>query len=179
MKSIILVLFLLSFLFPQFVYSHSGVQKRGDNTIVTFYQSPISPLVGEEVKITFSVTDLNLDRKPNSKGTLTLIDTFKGDESKDTVILTKLFKTDENGSAEFSYTFDKENHFSLNLQFDGQKEKWQHIDYLIYPRAAGKIITRVEDLRLTQMIFMFGLGSLITLLLTKTRQYINNRNKHS
>lgn len=162
-----IVVTILFFQLPTTIFAHAGVQKKGDNIIVTFYQSPISPLVGEEIKLTFVVTDQNLTPKINTEGALILIDTFYGDESKDKVILTKQFTTDANGAVEFTYTFDKENYFNIELQFKGQEEKWQHIDYLIQPRQTGKIITKTQDLRVFQLLFAVGTGAVLSIIAGK------------
>ena len=159
MRFITITLALLLFVaFVQKTNAHGGVQKISGNTAVTFYQSPISPLVGEEVKITFVVSDRNFKRQPNLGGKLTLIDTYYGDESKDKVILTKPFKTDANGAFEFAYTFDKENYFNIDLQFDGQNDKSQHIDYLIQPRNTGTVINKIQNLTLFEALLSFGIG---------------------
>lgn len=152
MKYLLLYIALFLLIFPNPSFAHVGVQKRSGNTIVTFYQTPLSPLVGEEVKITFVVTDIDLKPRRSLKGILTLIDTFYGDESKDKKILDKRFETDANGAFKFSYTFEKENFFNINLQFDGQEERWQRIDYLIQPRKTGTIITRIKDISIFVVI---------------------------
>jgi len=165
MKIIIILLFLtLCFVFPlQQLSAHAGVLKKSDDFFVTFYQSPLSPLIGEEVKITFVVTDTEYKPHENLHGTLKLIDTYYGDESRDKIILTKPFVTDANGTSELAYTFTKQNFFSLELQFTGYEEKWQHIDYLIQPRQAGQPIIETKKTEKNNDIVLFLSGAVVTL----------------
>lgn len=153
----LIVLFFIFQLTPS-VFAHGGVQKRNSNYIVTLYQSPISPLVGERVMITFVVTDHNLNPVRDQEGTLVLIDTFYGDESKDKKMLERKFQTDANGAFEFEYSFNKENYFNLELIFKGKEDKADHIDFLIEPREAGTIITKFQNLRTPEIMLFIGLG---------------------
>lgn len=154
--------FLLIFQLIPSAFAHAGVQKRNKDYIVTFYQSPISPLVGEQVKITFVVTDHNLDRQVEVEGNLILIDTFYGDESKDKKIFDKKFITDANGAFEFEYTFDKENYFNIELVFKGEEDKADHIDFLVQPRK-GKDRSSIS---LSTAATLFGFGSLVGIIIT-------------
>lgn len=165
MKKCIIFILLTLFLIAPFqqISAHAGVLKKSGDIFVTFYQSPLSPLVGEEVKITFVVTDTEYKPHENLHGTLKLIDTFYGDESKDKIILTKPFITDANGASELVYTFTKQNFFSLELQFAGYEEKWQHIDYLIQPRQAGLPIIETKKTEKNNNIAAFLLGAVMTL----------------
>lgn len=162
-KVVVFLLLIICLVFPiQQISAHSGVLKKSGDIFVTFYQSPLSPLVGEEVKITFVVTDAEYKPHENLHGTLKLIDTFYGNESKDKIILTKPFITDDNGASELAYTFTKQNFFSLELQLAGYEEKWQHIDYLIQPRQAGLPIIETKKTEKNSNILLFLLGSIVT-----------------
>lgn len=107
----------LAFSIPFFAGAHGGVSKNIGNAIVFLNQSPLSPLVGEKVDFNFVLTDPKIVPLANTNASLTLTDTFFGDESKDKIILTKNFTTDNNGDFTFSHTFNKENYFDIDLDF--------------------------------------------------------------
>ena len=120
------------------VQAHGGVEQVAGNSIVILNQSPISPLVGEPVKMDFSFVDKNFQPLKNLDFKLTLIDTFFNDASRDQTVLTKAFKTDNNGFAEFQYTFPKENYFDVHLDFqEPDNGSSQQVGFLVQPRAAA------------------------------------------
>ena len=165
-----LVNIVLFFELSSTTFAHAGVQKRNSEFIVTFYQSPISPLVGENVKVTFVVTDHNLNSQKGLEGRLNLIDTFYGDESKDKKILERTFKTDANGAFEFEYTFNKENYFNIELQFKGREEKVEHVDFLVQPRK----VKNSDNIPLPTAVTIFVFGSLVGIFIT----FILKRKEH-
>lgn len=125
-------------LLPSIALAHGGVQKSAGNITVYITQSPISPFVAEEVQFTFVLgkTD-SLGRLREWPVTLTLIDTFYGDESKDKVILSEQKKTDANGAFQFTYTFPRENYFDIDLKFkDPTTGKEENTGFLVQPRLA-------------------------------------------
>jgi hypothetical protein len=132
-KSLTLLLILL----PMFAFAHGGVEKHAGNVIVFLKQTPLSPLVSEKVDFSFSFSDRNFNKVfSNMPVTLILSDTFPGDESKDTVVLTKELATDVNGNIDFSYAFNKENYFDIDLDFiDPSTGKKEEVGFLVQPRT--------------------------------------------
>src|SRR5260221_1431830 len=120
MSRIYKIIFLVLFFTPlqRAVSANGGYEKRAGDITVYINQSPISPLVGENVKMNFvfkeegkiqALSDFNVD--------LSVIDTYYGDQRKDRVIFKKSFVTDVNGSYDFDYTFHKENFFDIEFSF--------------------------------------------------------------
>lgn len=133
-----LAIFIFTTLLPSIAIAHGGVQKSAGNVTIYITQSPISPFVGEQVQFTFVLGKIDsLDRLRQWPVTLTLIDTFYGDESKDKVILTEQKATDANGAFQFTYTFPKENYFDVDLKFkDPITGKEENTGFLVQPRLA-------------------------------------------
>jgi hypothetical protein len=127
-------------LLPTAVIAHGGVEKTTGKTSVYITQTPISPFVGEVVQFTFVLKQgINAPLR-NLPVKLTLIDTYYGDESKDTVVLTERKQTDANGAFQFSYTFSKENYFDIDLAFiDPTDNTEQEVGFLIQPRTLNII----------------------------------------
>jgi hypothetical protein len=120
--------------------AHGGVQKQAGDITVYLTQMPLSPIIGEDVKMTFvfskglnkQVKDLDVE--------LTLIDTFFNDATRDTVILTEKKRTDVNGAFDFVYTFDKENYFDVDLKFvDPETKEEGDIGFLVQPRYRASL----------------------------------------
>lgn len=128
------------FFSPGLVYAHGGVEKRAGNVTIYLTQNPISPLTGEKVQFTFVANKGdNIDRLANFPVTLSLIDTFYGDATKDKTILTENFTTDPNGAFQFEYVFNKENYFDIDLKFkDPVSGKNEDLGFLIQPRFSEK-----------------------------------------
>lgn len=136
-KAIYLFLFILA-LSPLYLSAHGGVEKSVGNVTVFLSQDPISPLVGEEVRMTFVFANKQdvLERHPNLEVQLTLTDTFFGNASLDKIILEKTLTTNANGGIEFSYTFNKENFFDVDMVFtDPSTGLEENIGFLVQPRA--------------------------------------------
>lgn len=127
--------------FPVYAFAHGGVQKQAGNTTVYISQNPISPLVGEQVHITFVLKQgLNAPLR-NMPVILTLIDTYYGDESRDKIILKKSETTDANGAFEFQYIFSKQNYFDVDVSFVDPTTKTRvSTGYLIQPREFGRAL---------------------------------------
>lgn len=116
--------------------AHGGVQRIAGNAVVTLYQSPISPFVGEPVKMTFALTGPGGAALADREVELTLTDTFTGDESKDKVVLTKTYRTDANGDLEFDQTFPNPDYFDVDLSFaDPVTGDEDEAGFLVQPRA--------------------------------------------
>lgn len=144
MKSYIYIFMAILLLTPLRVLAHGGTEKSSGNTIVFLTQNPISPLIGEQVRMNFvfAPKDNILERRRNLPVTLVLKDTFYGDETKDEVLLTREFKTDANGSFNFDYTYGAEGYFDIELQFlESENGSPQKIGFLVQPRhiAVGNI----------------------------------------
>ena len=130
--------FLLLALFPLYLSAHGGVERSVGNVTVFLSQDPISPLVGEEVRMTFVFANKQnvLERYSNLEVKLTLIDTFFGNANLDKIILEKAFITNANGGIEFSYTFNKENFFDVDMSFtDPSTGLEENVGFLVQPRA--------------------------------------------
>ncbi len=147
-----IVYILIGLLFPIFAFAHGGVEKIVGNTIVFLNQTPLAPFVGEQVHLPFVFTDqktnLPLSHIPV---TLTVTDTFLGDETKDKIIYSTTSNTDVNGLLDFSYTFHKENYFDIDLHFADSSGKDQETGFLVQARTSSV---------LTKPLFFFGLGIL-------------------
>ena len=136
-KAIYLFLFILA-LSPLYLSAHGGVEKSVGNVTVFLSQDPISPLAGEEVKMTFIFANKQnaLERYSGLEVNLTLIDTFFGNASLDKVILERTLVTNSNGAIEFSYTFNKENFFDVDMVFtDPSTGLEENVGFLVQPRA--------------------------------------------
>lgn len=142
--SLLFFLFAAIFLFfpRETVSAHGGFEKRAGTVVVYVKQQPLSPLVGEKVQFWLSFRDegdssaknLNDQDLVHWPVQLSVIDTFYGDESKDTILYQKDFITDPNGGFNFEYTFTKENYFDIDLRLKDKKGISQQTGFLIFPR---------------------------------------------
>lgn len=164
-----LVTSFLIFQLATLAFAHGGFEKRAGNIVVSVSQDPISPLVGEKVKMYFSFRDesipvkqsLNEQDLTNWPVTLSVIDTYYGDQSKDKTIFKKDLKTDANGGFSFEYTFNKENYFDIDLRLKDSQGKDQETGFLIQPRK----ITTSNNFLL--YLLFFSLGTMSTMLFIK------------
>ncbi len=165
-----LMLFALAFTFyftiTSSVFAHGGVEESDGPVTVYISQEPISPLVGEKVKLHFTLKDksieiengdLSMQNLKNIPVTISVIDTYFGDESKDKVILKKELKTDENGGFSFEYTFDRENYFDIDLDFVDSSGKNREVGLLIQPRKAKNQSNFSKDSAVK--FFLLGVGT--------------------
>lgn len=146
---------------PFLAQAHGGVEKSSGNTTVYLTQDPLSPLVGEKVKMTFVFGKTSTTyRLRNVEVELNLIDTFYGDATKDKIILTEKKKTDANGAIEFEYTFNKENFFDIDLKFkDPATGELEDLGFLVEPRSIGRMrVDIVEILLIGGAGVVVGLG---------------------
>ncbi len=145
-------------------YAHAGVMKNAGDIDVILKQSPLSPLVGENVSMTFIFTEHDGNEQMRGHDVkLKLIDTFYGDESKDRVVLQKHYTTDVNGVISFEYAFPKENYFDVELVFLDQSGTLQQIGFLVQPRVQR------WDVRLLVAAFLAGILTIMAIL--KVRHY--------
>jgi len=146
--------------------AHGGSSKNVGNAIVFLNQSPISPFVGEPVKMSFALTDNNYRALANLPVTLSLIDTYYGDATKDKTILRQSLTTDANGDFEFDYTFPKENYFDVEISFGDPKNGQNDLTgFLVQPRRAVKSSDAAGAI-----ISAAALGAAIALIIKNRRQ---------
>lgn len=150
--------------------AHGGVEKSRGNTIVYLSQEPLSPLVGEEVMMTFVLgRPTGTDRLRDLEVELTVIDTFPDDATKDQVILKETKRTDANGAIEFAYTFTKENFFDVELNYkDPSNNQEEEVGFLVQTRSQPPVPSRTKEL----MLFLAGgivLGFVLTKALSKSK----------
>lgn len=151
-------------LLPTVIIAHGGVEKTSGKTSVYITQSPVSPLIGELVQFTFVLKQGVNAPFRNLPVKLALIDTYYGDESKDTVILTETKQTDANGAFQFSYTFNRENYFDIDLAFtDPTDQTNQEVGFLVQPRTPNII----ENKQTTNIIIAGVLGLALGMLLQR------------
>lgn len=152
---------------PVSVFAHAGVMKTSGGTDVVLYQTPISPFVGENVRLTFILTkhDSN-DQRRDFPVTFRLIDTYPGDESKDKVILEKQLRTDVNGSFQYAYAFPRENYFDVELDYAGDDGSPQTVGFLIQARTPNGPPVAQPWL---EFVGCFLLGCVVTAILRSRR----------
>ncbi|HEY0908186.1 MAG TPA: hypothetical protein VGE35_02440 [Candidatus Paceibacterota bacterium] len=138
-RVVLFVSFVALFAAPSWAFAHAGVEKQAGNVTVYLKQVPLSPLVGESVSFYFGLNDRKtgkaLARMPI---VLRVVDTFKGDESRDEVIFQKKYVTDANGNFDISYVFEKENHFDVEISLDDPYTKGRETTgFLVQARTGG------------------------------------------
>lgn len=166
---VLLFLLLLGLLFPPDGLAHGGFSKKTGNITVYVLQDPISPLVGEQVRMFFtlrdeSVTvekDLSEQNLVNWPVTISVIDTFYGDASRDKIILVKELRTDVNGNFNFEYIFDKENYFDIELDFKDKAGANQEIGFLIQPRKVPANLENQQIIAYSVFGLLIGLGLVV------------------
>lgn len=135
-KFTILFFVLAIFLFiPRIVSAHGGVEKTAGNVLVTLFQTPLSPLVGENVTFSYILTDLSKNHVLKNKyARLVITKTYTGDENKDKVVFTKMVRSDVNGTITFSYSFPTTNYYDIDLEFGKQNDETNTTGFLVQPR---------------------------------------------
>lgn len=128
-------IFLSLFVFPLTIFAHGGVEKRAENILVTLFQTPLSPFVGEKVNFAFILTDISKNtRLVNKSARLVVTQTALGDPKKDKVILTQNVRSDVNGTINFSYAFPSTNYYDIDLQLGKAKDEGSVTGFLVQPR---------------------------------------------
>lgn len=131
----ILILFLLSLSHSHSVFSHAALEQIIGNYHVSVDQTPLSPFVGEEVTVTFTVYDETDNPVRDLKGTVIIkeeaLKEFVGSDAEhETKQLHYLpITTDMNGVVSVDYTFKKEGTYDVEFQW-GQEES----------QSAGRLI---------------------------------------
>lgn len=135
-RYLICVLFaLLLSCLPSIAYAHGGVEKRAGNILVTLFQTPLSPLVGENVNFAFILSDSTKTKMlKNKQAKIVVTQTTVGDATKDTVVFTKIVKSDTNGVINFTYSFSKTNYYDIDLEFGKSQDEASTTGFLVQPR---------------------------------------------
>jgi hypothetical protein len=130
-----LLLLIFSLSFPLSILAHGGVEKRAGNILVTLFQTPLSPLVGEKVEFAFILTDPTKNHfLKNKNADLVITETTTGDPRKDKIVYTKKVTTDVNGTIVFSYVFPKTNYYDIDLAFGKPSDEARTTGFLVQPR---------------------------------------------
>jgi hypothetical protein len=133
-----LVPFVILLLSPLAAAAHGSVEHVAGNTIVSLSQHPLSPLVDEEITMTFILSHKDAhSRLVDTDVTLNVIRTTEGDAEKDAVIRTETLRTDVNGTFKAQVgPFDEERYYDVELTFkDPVTQEVITTGFLIEPRA--------------------------------------------
>src|SRR5258708_6640673 len=126
---------ILLFSLPSITYAHGGVEKQAGNILVTLFQTPLSPFVGEKVNFAFILTDPTKTKmSKNKQARIVVTQTTVGDATKDTIVFTKIVKSDTNGVINFSYSFPKTNYYDIDLEFGKSQDEANATGFLVQPR---------------------------------------------
>lgn len=135
MKKVLISVFFCALIFPIQAYAHGGVEKSAGNILVTLFQTPLSPLVGEKVNFAFILTDLSKSHVFKNKNVeLIVTQTTIGDPSKDKIVYTGKVQSDVNGTINFSYVFLKTNYYDIDLAFGKPNDESKTTGFLVQPR---------------------------------------------
>ncbi len=141
---------------PLSALAHGGVEKIAGDTIIFLNQTPLSPLIGEQVHLPFVFTHSKTDAPlANLPVRITVTDTFLGDESKDKIVYNTQATTDVNGVLDFSYTFSRENYFDIDLHFTDADGTQQETGFLLQARE------RVDQQALMRREFVFLVSGIV------------------
>jgi hypothetical protein len=136
MKKIVLFLSIfLIFFFPNLVSAHGGVEKSAGNILVTLFQTPLSPLVGEKVNFAFILTDPSKSHVlKNKNAEIIVTQTTTGEPSKDKIVYTKKVTSDVNGIINFTYIFPKITYYDIDIAFGKLNDESTTTGFLVQPR---------------------------------------------
>jgi hypothetical protein len=134
MKRLYFVWLLVLVAMPAILSAHGGVSNQSGNIVIFLTQQPLSPLINEEVKMTFSVKNKDFTAIAGAQVGVRLIET-NNDPSLDNVIVTENITTDVNGNFDFTYKFDKEGYYDVELSVpDPSTGELAVIGFLVQPR---------------------------------------------
>lgn len=163
MKKLSAILFFTILLVPVVLSAHGGVSNQAGNVVIFLNQQPLSPLVNEEVRMTFSVKDKNFAALAGVKVSLRLIET-NTDPALDQTILTETKAADVNGNFDFSYKFSKQGYYDVELTVtDPVTQEPAVIGFLIQPRQAELPWARI----VIAILIIFGVTSTYTFIKLK------------
>jgi hypothetical protein len=133
--SILLFVILIVIICPRLVLAHGGVENKAGNVLVTLFQTPLSPLTGENVNFAFILTDQTKSHfLKNKQARIVVTQTTVGDPSKDTVVFTQEVKSNTDGIINFSYTFPHTNYYDIDLEFGKPNDESNTTGFLVQPR---------------------------------------------
>lgn len=135
-KKITILFFIFDFLFfPHLAMAHGGVEKSSGNILVTLFQTPLSPLVGEKVTFTFILSNpTKTIILKNKQVRIVVTRTTTGDASKDKIVYAQTVKSDVNGIINFAYTFPFTNYYDIDLEFGKPHDETKTTGFLVQPR---------------------------------------------
>jgi hypothetical protein len=153
-RYLVIFSFLVAFtlLYPQQVLSHSGIGQEVGNYHISFTQEPLSPLIGENVKVTVRVTDENDKPVSNLKGNViikkTVIKRYVGKdaEQEQKEIYKKPGITDTDGSVGIAYTFNEQSLYDIEFIW-GQHEATESAGLELFPRDPHSFTSVNEALK--------------------------------
>lgn len=138
MKRLYIGLLFLLLVVPSQLLAHGGVSNQAGNVVVFLNQQPLSPLVGEEVHMTFSVKNKELQTIPKVNVVLKLIQTGN-DPSQDQIIFTENKSADVNGNFDFTYKFTEEDYYDVEVALqDPVTNELVVIGFLVQPRSPAQ-----------------------------------------
>lgn len=149
---ILSLLVAFTLLSPQQALSHSGIGQEVGKYHISFTQEPLSPLVGENVKVTIRVTDENDEPVSNLKGNLIIKKTVikqnvgKDAEQEQKEIYRKRETTDTDGNVGIAYTFNEQSLYDVEFSW-GQNEETESAGLELFPREPHSFTSINEDLK--------------------------------
>lgn len=160
MKKILIATFLFA---AANAYAHGGVSQNVGDAIVFLNQTPLSPLVGENVNLSFSITDSEFAPLANREISVAVIKSVLNHPEQDQQITKQIIKTDANGSFDFSYKFETSDYYDVELTFADPKTAGDDTTgFLIQPRDVA-VQTKKSNVLL---ILTVGIAGVIMGLLT-------------
>jgi hypothetical protein len=163
MKKLLSVLFLVLLSLPGMLLAHGGVSNQSGDVIVFLTQQPLSPLLNEDVRMTFAVKTLDLVVMPGVNVNLRLIET-NSDSAQDKTIASETKTADVNGNFDFTYKFTKEGYYDIELVVpDPVTGEPAVMGFLVQPRQAVLPWLRI----VIAILVIFGVTTTYTFIKTK------------
>jgi hypothetical protein len=134
-KAIMLAAALLAV--PVSAWAHGGVEKTVGTVRIYLNQAPLSPLVGEEVSMSFVFAPASdsLARLADIGVEISVIRTTFDRPEEDEVISTQKFATDANGGIDFRHVFPTADYYDVELKFTDPVTAQEAVDgFLVQPR---------------------------------------------
>jgi hypothetical protein len=148
---------------PALIGAHGGVSNQAGNVVIFLTQQPLSPLINEEVRMTFSVKNKDLSSMPGTEVGLRLIET-NNDPALDKTILSETRTSDVNGNFDFNHKFSKEEYYDVELTVsDPVTGEPAVIGFLVQPRQPELPWTRI----IIAILIIFGVTSTYTFIKLK------------
>jgi hypothetical protein len=134
----IILLFILIIFSINHVSAHTELPQPIGEYKVNISQDPLSPFVGEEIKVIFTLEDKNGSQVKSLKGTVKInkhaVEKYTSGDSESEVheIYEQAIITDNNGKAVISYSFKEEGYY--DVEFIWGKEESESVGRLISVR---------------------------------------------